>query len=606
MKQRYRSVLVRIVAAAAALAPLIACVPVYGHRRWTSQLEELVFASGWRAPEYPWDTSQGDGYWARLRRRPRVLQHLSQAPSDSDDVVSLHGLSLTLAHGQYTASADDPVWLVLRSTLSHDSQGLPGSGPQDAPASWKLREAALHGAPDDLLLRADKSTLDFTGINSGFPFELRPSSVSTSTARIIPYPDPANAPAGDLWQALWEATAVLYEHATITVGRPGWFRSGAGQWLMIPPLLSVRFDSDESVAAYADALRKLSENAPQKYLESAFDERAKCAWKQMGMDSQAAGYLAQDEAGRAAWIVGWYCTLHQRVPALLAGEASGEDAAPWIVLADAVSQVLMESVRSPLAYDQLEAGRGNNADVAQNILASATSPPEFVKPLRTIVSRPGSAAPRSLRPISPYLLPALYLDNVARGSLGIAALSCAAGLVGWWNLRRQARATAALTLAPPESGRAKLVAVAAVLLVASATTVLEGCNGLGQLNNFVYSVAGVLWLCSLIAAAGWLWVAELVRPQDQPEQDYQRRMAWLVGCAVVFAALLFLAKAGQGPRGRSDFYTEIMFWAANPSRYPLPWPVAWSVGLIAGASFVGFGVLRWRRWRRDKRSEPGV
>jgi hypothetical protein len=359
-------------------------------------------------------------------------------------------------------------------------------------------------------------------------------------------------------------------------------------------------------AAYADALNKLAEARPEKYLETELESRAQRAWEMLRLEPALARYTARSDGSAATIVVAWHCAQHLELLEKLAGQAINDrkldEAGRWIELQEKVARVLRESLRSRSVFNYVDRKLGSAAVLAQQVQTTTACPADVAERMAAIVARNVATAPRvTTRPIR-LIAAAFYCESIARGCLRIAAITLAAALAGWLHVRTR---NAGAADRPADAVRPRgtwLVAIAAFVCVAVTFTGLEASNRLGtRVAQFCYAASLTVILLAIVARFGWLIVVELVRDEDEQMQRLRRRMFWLIGC---FALLAGLRPLVGGVASGGYFGSSLASLERVTEHSGLPAVLALFCAVTLLVVMIAYATLRWRRWRREPSVRP--
>ena len=141
------------------------------------------------------------------------------------------------------------------------------------------------------------------------------------------------------------------------------------------------------------------------------------------------------------------------------------------------------------------------------------------------------------------------------------------------------------------------IACAASILVLATFLGLEAANFVGErAANSLYAFLSFVILSASTGWLGWLVIAELVRDADTQRQTSRRRIAWLVGCMAVLAAMRPLAGRDMASASGSGWMQVIETSVPGASLS------AWSRlfwGVVLAIIATSYALLRWRRMRKE-------
>lgn len=594
-----------------AITPLVVCVTVYGFCRWTAQWQEIPVALGWSASRPVWllHPRWGEQFpSSRISAAQRQAWAAHNRPA-MEKQVNTHGLSLVLRDG-LTPHDYHPLALVLCSGLSPDALELFVKYPSDSFYNERV-EGILAASSHDLLVRADWLANRWGRPRDRNLKQLRADDQGVISRWLqIPAQNQNGAVSDNRWNVLVEAGLVLLSNVPEEAwGHDVGFVTTAGvpdarTWRPIE-LKSLDATSRASYIALIEQFVR----AGTGDLESPFEQRAALAWRELGLDANAATFVGTNDQGTSSRIVGWHCSLHLEGLVSLADESflqsQYEAAVDWIELAEKLAQAMAESVKSPWIYNYVQKKRAELRGIAQTWGQSEDCPPEVATHMAAVLGSVRPATPRTPAAPSAYLLPAIYLDNLSRAFLSICVVTWTAAGLGclclkFW--RNEPDGGSAFDRVP---GGSLFVAVLAVVLVLAAFGLLESCNYLGEGSASVgYGIAGIVFTVMILMSAWWLVARELAHDGDPSGLPFRRRMFGLIGCGVIAVACRLLLSIGASQGRISDSFEQFERWAFDPTHERLPAFLRVAFALAFPALLVTYAVLRGKRWTREPERRP--
>jgi hypothetical protein len=510
----------------------------------------------------------------------------------------------------------DPIKLIWASELSENGRKLLADSAEPGRFAAQL-QSALRDIPHDAPLQAElifgsRTAPAWLAVGSYDPSELTALAEapirSDASRHAFDSPSSGLAAAG-LWQAIADASRVLRENARADFPSVfvSWLQSGTGPTMWCR-LASSNVESVDKWGndAYVDAIEKLSRTPAEDYLEKPLEDRAQGAWQALGLQPLTARYVARNGRSMSAQAVGQQCARHLELLEKLAASAIASDdlerAGRWIVLLERVASVFEKSVHSPSVYNYVQTKHNSASSLAQLVQGHQACSRELATQMAAVVATCQAPTPRP-DVQSDATVTTFYFENAARSSLRTSALTLMAAVFGAIHLRARRNQAGSVSLlgAPAAS---ELVACAALLLVCATFIGLEATNGLGEraASSFHALVLFAILLGS-IAWLGWLVIVELVRDPDSQRQSLRRRIAWLIGCMVILAAMRPLI--GRAKRGAPMFE-----WRQTLESSASEADLSASVRLFLGAALatiaLSYASLRWRRMRREPQISAAI
>jgi hypothetical protein len=588
------------------VAPLGACVSLYGFRTWTAQWGEVPVALCWSASRPIWllHPRWGEQFASAQRSATERRAWAAQRRPANQKHADPYGLSLVLRDG-LAPHDDHPLALVLCSGLSTDALELFLRHPSDSFYNETI-EGIVVASPYDPLVRADWLANRWGRPGGRNLNQLRADDQGViSRWTQMPAQHGNGAASANSWSVLVEAGQVLLSNFAEGVwGHDVRFDSTAGvpdmqTWrpIELKPLEAT------SREAYVTLVEQFVRTGPGD-LELPFEQRAAQASQELGLDAKAATFAGTSDQGTSSRIVGWHCSLHLEGLADLADESFAQGqyatAADWIEQAEKLAQTMAESVRSPWIYNYLLRKRKELAGIAQTWGQSEDCPPEVAARMAAVLGRVRPAIPRTLPAPSAFLLPAIYLDNLARAFLSTCVVTWAAAGLGWMCLKFRRIEPSQVTDGDPVHGGSLFVAVLAVVLVVAALGLLESCNYFGEDSaNIGYGIAGIVLTVTMLMGAWWLVARELAHDGDPSGRAFRRRMFGLIGCALIVVICRLLAGIGASP-GRIGFsFAQFERWAFDPTHERLPPFLRVTFALAFPGLLVTYAVLLAKRMSRE-------
>jgi hypothetical protein len=581
-----------VTAWAAAVAALLAL------SLWASQTDELLAAIGLSNSRRPWDRF--------VATHPNLTdeQRLLSAPilretTGTERAVLLHGLAL-IQNEPYPCRDGHPIQSILWAQIHRQGTGLLSEVPIQL-GSGPLLQLALRDAPDDPLL--ETSWLVWRTEESSVPPPLvaaeRMRRENAGRSKRIVETDDATT--GRLWPRMLEATEVLVDHSQIGLQplQIYWWTPGGGAFMNMRGGSPAQLTAEVASGAYREALQRIAETPPES-LEEPFEARLRALWERVGLAPAAAAFAARADQGHVARIIGWHTTQHARAVESLGIEAFAvhdfEAAADWAELGVKLCELWQHSVHSPYLFNSLVQRQADMQSILTSIAQADACPAELRQRVQAILAGHPVGPYRTLTPASPYLMPALYLDNVSRGLLAIATATLFVAALIWVNLR----------LTPPRSELANHpispsygwgVTILGVFLACVLLVAIEAANLVGShAATLFYDVARILFLLMLLAGFCRLVIIEWIRDGDPLQRKTRRRMSALV-CLFILLAMARLVFGRNTQSADPSSFARLSLWAFHTNEVLSFRSFA---GVFLALMCVSYGILVLVRRRRDE------
>jgi hypothetical protein len=600
------------------VAPLVASCVLFGRQLWTSQWTDVGVGLGWWVSRYPKSDLIAAPNMIQRRWVP-TDQLKSQAVPVDDSVPAEEQHGQILMRGTYFTPHDNhPFGPLLWSEMSWDAQWLlSDSNYYGWNETAEALDRAMRRAPDDPLLRADWLATVWARKPTEYKerlIELREAAAESTRGADG---NRTNSPTGQLWRLLVEASwtwAEGVEDSQGPLGGPGvfWTHMNNAPGVFFWPARRIGLPEGANRQRYLEVAEELSRLKPDQSLESPFEDRVRRAWRQVGLRDAVAVFASKEDMGVANEVILWHCQTNMEVLSNLAVESlqdgALEEAADRVESAERIATLLMESVRSPWVHNYVRHTREGLTGIAGGVLSRPDCPAEVSRRMYAIIGKINAAGPaKPAGTVSPYVAPAIHLDNLARGSLSIGVvcwLTAAIGaLVFWFNARSRR-----LDQTFPDQPRGTISkAIATIVLAVVALVAVECTNLLGQrMASMTYAILAIVLFLVGAAWAVWLLITELSHRQKRWRWLPKGRLGWLVCFMVLLAILRFLQEWTQGRLGTANVLEQFANWAADPLHVRMAPVIAYVTGgLVVGCLF-SYAILRWRRQRRENGEPPLV
>jgi hypothetical protein len=578
------------------VVPLAVSVFCFGHRSWTSQWSEIAVALGWSTPSYPWVDDIPQIRFTESAPTPLDWEQFSLSLSDdaATRAARVHGLWLVLRE-RSMPFGHDPMNLIWSTQLSERGRQLLVQGRNMERFGSQLR-SAFSDAPHDSVIQAEllcgSEANRWLAADAQQRISLTQSAADGSTVDRV---------ASDLWRALANAARVLREHSGATYPNVyvGWIPRGNVSTMYAHLGISdgspfEKWGSEE----YARAIEQLNQVHTEEYLEKPLEDRAQWAWELLGLEPEIARYAAQNDSSISALAAGEHVAQHLELLQKLAEHAIGNNdldrAARWIELSESAASVFERSVHSVWIRNYIRKQLGTTGSLAQVVRGLPACSPEVAERMAAIVARNKVPVVLAITPHDePFI--AFCLDNLSRSCLKIAAWTLVAAAIGVICLRVRDKQPYSFFLR--NAAGSKLIAGAAVLVVTVVFVGLESANALGErVSSSLYAFTFVTILSILNARIGWLITVEIVRDPDPQRQTLRRRIAWLIGCGIMFVAMRPIV----GGRNLQFDPNALLAGLEPPTRDAgLSAALRLFFGSLLGVTALAYAVLGWRRSRSE-------
>ena len=600
------------------VAPLVASCVLFDRQLWTSQWTDVGVGLGWWASRYPKSDAIAAPNMIQRRWVPTdQLKSRAVPVPDSAPADEQHGQ--ILIRGTYFTPHDNhPFAPILWSELSWNAQWLLSDSNY---FGWnetaEALDRAMRRAPDDPLLRADWLATVWSRKPTEYKGRLIELAEATAGASRDDDITRTNSPIGQIWPLLVEASWLWAEGIEESQGPLGfvgvlWTHINNAPGLSFWPTRRIELPEGTNKRRYLAVVEELSRLKPEQYLESPLEDRTRTAWRHVGLSDAIAAFASKEDMGVVNEIILWHCQTNMEVLSNLAVESlqdrALEEAADRVETAERIATLIMESVRSPWVHNFVQDKRLGLTGIAAGVLGRPDCPPEVTGRMNAIIRKIYGAGPaKPAATVSPFVAPAIFLDNLARGSLSagvVCWLTAAMGALVCWVNARSRRLDQSFPNQPPGTvGKT----IATILLAVAALTAVECTNLLGQrIASLTYAILGIVLVLIGVAWVVWLLINELSHRQQRWRWVPTGRLGWLVCFMVLLGALRFFQVRTQGNLGAANVLEQFTTWAADPLHVRIAPVLAYVTGGVVAGCLFSYSVLRWRRLRREHGEPPLV